>query len=68
MKTGAVVHACTDWEDYARQMLEVFSAEPALANTATGYASRPATRPQTKFERRGLDLGHRVWDLVFRKI
>jgi tRNA (guanine-N7-)-methyltransferase len=68
MKTGALVHACTDWEDYARQMLEVFSADPALANTASGCASRPATRPQTKFERRGIGLGHRVWDLQFRKV
>jgi len=67
MKPGAVLHACTDWEDYAAQMLEVFSAEPALANTAAGYCARPETRPQTKFERRGLDLGHRVHDLVFRK-
>lgn len=67
MKRGARVHACTDWEEYARQMLEVLSAEPALRNTAPGYASRPETRPETKFERRGLALGHRVWDLVFRK-
>ena len=68
MKRGARVHACTDWEEYARQMLEVLAAEPALRNTAPGYASRPETRPETKFERRGLALGHRVWDLVFRKI
>jgi tRNA (guanine-N7-)-methyltransferase len=67
MKRGAVLHACTDWEDYARQMLEVFSAEAALANTATDYADRPDTRPQTKFERRGLSLGHRVWDLMFTR-
>ena len=68
MKSHAVLHACTDWEDYARQMLEVFSAERALENTAAAYADRPDARPQTKFERRGLGLGHRVWDLVFRKI
>jgi len=68
MKRGARVHACTDWEEYARQMLEVLAAEPALRNTAPGYAGRPETRPETKFERRGLALGHRVWDLVFRKV
>ncbi|HEX4797700.1 MAG TPA: tRNA (guanosine(46)-N7)-methyltransferase TrmB [Burkholderiales bacterium] len=67
MKREATVHACTDWEDYAQQMLEVLSAEPSLENTATGYADRPDTRPETKFERRGIKLGHRVWDLVFRK-
>ena len=68
MKSGAILHTCTDWEDYARQMLEVLSAETTLRNTASGYADRPDTRPQTKFERRGLNLGHRVWDLVFKKI
>jgi tRNA (guanine-N7-)-methyltransferase len=68
MKRGARVHACTDWEEYARQMLEVLAADPALRNTAPGYASRPETRPETKFERRGLALGHRVWDLVFGKV
>jgi len=68
MKRGARVHACTDWEEYARQILEVLSAEPALKNTAAGYASRPQARPETKFERRGLALGHHVWDLVFRKV
>jgi len=68
MKSGAILHTCTDWEDYAAQMLQVLSAEPALENTAAAYAKRPDTRPQTKFEQRGLGLGHRVWDLVFRKI
>lgn len=68
MKPGAMLHACTDWEDYARQMLEVFSAETTLQNIASGYADRPDTRPQTKFERRGLALGHRVWDLIFRRV
>lgn len=68
MKSSAVLHTCTDWEDYAKQMLEVLSADPQLANTASGYADRPDARPQTKFERRGLELGHRVWDLVFRKV
>ena len=67
MKPGAYLHTCTDWEDYARHMLEVLSAEPVLSNAAPGYAERPATRPETKFERRGRGLGHRIWDLVLRK-
>src|SRR6266496_4425463 len=66
MKPGATVHACTDWEEYARQMLEVFLSEPSLINTASDFASA-GSRPETKFETRGLRLGHRVWDLVFRK-
>jgi tRNA (guanine-N7-)-methyltransferase len=67
MKRDALLHACTDWEDYAAQILRVLSAEATLENTSAGYSDRPATRPQTKFERRGLGLGHRVWDLIFRK-
>ena len=64
---GGVLHCATDWRPYAEQMLEVLSAEPLLANTADGYAPRPAYRPLTKFEDRGLKLGHGVWDLVFRR-
>jgi tRNA (guanine-N7-)-methyltransferase len=60
-------HAATDWEDYAREMLAAFEAEPLLRNTAGGFAARPATRPLTKFEARGRRLGHAVFDLVFRR-
>jgi tRNA (guanine-N7-)-methyltransferase len=48
-------------------MLEVLSAEPRLRNTADGFAPRPDWRPLTKFEQRGLKLGHGVWDLMFEK-
>ncbi|HKY02811.1 MAG TPA: tRNA (guanosine(46)-N7)-methyltransferase TrmB [Burkholderiales bacterium] len=64
---GAYLHAATDWEDYAHQILEVFTAEPTLENTASNFAPRPTGRPQTKFESRGLRLGHGVWDILFRK-
>lgn len=67
LKSGGTIHCATDWENYAEQMLEVLSAEPALENTAADYAPRPAYRPLTKFENRGLKLGHGVWDLVFRR-
>jgi tRNA (guanine-N7-)-methyltransferase len=67
LKPGAYLHCATDWQNYAEQMLEVLGADPALENTADGYAPRPEYRPVTKFERRGLRLGHGVWDLVFRK-
>ena len=67
MKADAYLHVATDWEDYAQQILEVLSAEPLLSNTADGFAPRPAYRPLTKFESRGLKLGHRVWDVVFRR-
>ncbi len=64
---GAILHAATDWQEYAEQMLTVFSAEPLLENTAAGFAPRPAHRPLTKFEHRGVKLGHEVRDLVFRR-
>lgn len=64
---GGYLHCATDWQPYAEQMLEVLGAEPLLRNTASGYAERPAYRPETKFERRGLRLGHGVWDLVFQR-
>ena len=67
LKPGGYVHAATDWQEYAQQILEVFSADPALANTAVDYAPRPDYRPLTKFEQRGLRLGHGVWDIVFRR-
>jgi tRNA (guanine-N7-)-methyltransferase len=64
---GGYLHCATDWEPYAQQMLEVLGAEPQLENTAPGYAPKPAYRPLTKFENRGLKLGHGVWDLVFKR-
>jgi tRNA (guanine-N7-)-methyltransferase len=67
LKPGGYIHVATDWQPYAEQILAVLSAEPRLENTAEGYAPRPAWRPTTKFENRGLRLGHGVWDLVFRK-
>lgn len=65
---GGYLHCATDWQPYAEQMLEVLSAEPGLKNTAEGYAPKPEYRPLTKFENRGLKLGHGVWDLVFRRV
>jgi tRNA (guanine-N7-)-methyltransferase len=67
IQPGGYIHLATDWQDYAEQMLAVLSAEPLLANTVADYAPRPDTRPLTKFEQRGIRLGHGVWDLVFRR-
>jgi len=64
---GGYLHCATDWQPYAEQMLAVLSAEPALRNRFDGYAPRPDYRPLTKFENRGLKLGHGVWDLVFER-
>ena len=67
LKAGGIFHVATDWEEYAHEVLAVFLAEPELANTADGFAPRPESRPETKFERRGLKLGHGVWDIVFKR-
>jgi tRNA (guanine-N7-)-methyltransferase len=68
IKPGGYLHVATDWQDYAEQILAVLSAEPLLQNTADNYAEKPAYRPLTKFEQRGLNLGHGVWDVVFRRV
>ena len=68
VKPGGYVHVATDWDEYAQQILEVLAAEPTLTNTAPGFAPRPDYRPLTKFEQRGLRLGHGVWDVVFRRV
>ena len=67
LQPGGRLHCATDWQPYAEQMLEVLSAEPTLVNSQVGYATRPDYRPLTKFEQRGLQLGHGVWDLVFTR-
>jgi tRNA (guanine-N7-)-methyltransferase len=65
LKPGGYLHFATDWEEYAQWTLEVLQAEPQLQNTVADYAPRPDYRPLTKFEQRGLKLGHGVWDLIF---
>ncbi len=67
LEPGGYLHVATDWENYANEVLATLDAEPLLANTAAGFAPRPAHRPLTKFEARGMKLGHGVWDLVFRR-
>nr|WP_255368814.1 tRNA (guanosine(46)-N7)-methyltransferase TrmB [Polaromonas sp. OV174] len=72
LKPGGYLHCATDWQPYAEQILEVLSAEALLQNTADtangGYAPKPDYRPLTKFENRGIKLGHGVWDVVFTRV
>ena len=67
LQPGAYLHIATDWQAYAEHILETLTQEPLLQNTAADYAARPGYRPLTKFEQRGLKLGHGVWDIVFKK-
>ena len=72
LKPGGYLHCATDWQPYAEQILEVLSDQPLLKNTADaasgGYAPKPDYRPLTKFENRGIKLGHGVWDVVFTRV
>ena len=67
LRVGGILHLATDWENYAEHMLEVMSASEGFANTQEqgGYSPKPDDRPITKFEKRGENLGHGVWDLLF---
>ena len=65
LQPGGYLHCATDWEPYSRQILQVLRTEPSLRNTAEEFAPKPDYRPLTKFEKRGLRLGHGVWDMVF---
>lgn len=67
LKAGGYLHVATDWQEYAEWVLEVLNAEAQLENTAKDYAVKPSYRPLTKFENRGLKLGHGVWDMVFTR-
>ena len=72
LKPGGTLHCATDWQPYAEQILDVLSAQALLKNAADaangGYAPKPDYRPLTKFENRGIKLGHGVWDVVFTRV
>lgn len=65
LKPGGYLHVATDWQEYAEWILEILRAEPLLENAVADYAPKPEYRPLTKFEQRGLRLGHGVWDILF---
>lgn len=65
LKSGGYLHVATDWQEYAEWVLDILKVEPLLTNSANDYAPKPSYRPLTKFENRGIKLGHGVWDLIF---
>ena len=67
LEPNGQIHVATDWEHYAEHILEVLSANTDLQNTAQAYAPKPEYRPATKYEARGIRLGHGVWDIVFNR-
>ena len=69
LKSGGVLHAATDWQEYAEWIAGQFLDDARFENLGdiNGYAECPAYRPPTRFEQRGRRLGHGVWDLLFAK-
>ena len=67
---GGDLQVATDWEHYAQSMRSVLDAERGLENIAGPgqFASRNDERPTTRFEARGVRLGHQVWDLAYRRV
>lgn len=70
LSIDGILHLATDWQDYAEHMLSVLSNAEGLQNLSLqgNYIPRPDSRPETKFEKRGKNLGHGVWDLQFKKV
>jgi tRNA (guanine-N7-)-methyltransferase len=69
LKPDGYIHLATDWEHYALYMLDVLNQNALIKNQSEDntFVTRPSYRPLTKFEQRGLNLGHGVWDLIFKK-
>jgi tRNA (guanine-N7-)-methyltransferase len=69
MKSGGTWRIATDWAHYADRMREVLDEDPSFANLhPDGWAPRWAARPITHFEQRGLDAGHQIFDLAYRRV
>jgi len=70
LKVNGYFHAATDWEHYAKEMLKILGASKSITNASADktYCERPSYRPLTKFENRGIRLGHGVWDLIFKRL
>lgn len=70
LRPNGTIHVATDWEEYAQEVLQLLTDESRLRNTEDGggFATRPAYRSATKFEKRGTARGHGVWDLIFERV
>ena len=69
LKSGGCLHLATDWQDYAEKMSAELLGDSRYLNRGDdkGYSPKPSYRPKTRFENRGIRLGHGVWDLIFEK-
>lgn len=69
LMSSGIFHMATDWEPYAEHMAKVMALSEQFENCSSSgpYSEKPDYRPDTKFEARGIRLGHGVWDLLYRK-
>jgi len=68
LKPNGLIHIATDWDDYAKAIVDLIRTESRLHNLSEqGFSPRPASRPETKYERRGVRLGHQVYDIIARR-
>jgi tRNA (guanine-N7-)-methyltransferase len=67
LKKEGYIHIATDWEDYANWIIEIFKKNEIYKAKDSNFSKKPSYRPKTKYENRGVNLGHQVWDMVFVK-
>jgi tRNA (guanine-N7-)-methyltransferase len=67
LKDGGVLHIATDWEPYALEIIDVIKTSDNLTLNTNNFHERPDFRPETKYESRGMRLGHAVWDILATK-
>jgi len=68
LKKDGYIHIATDWEDYANWVIEIFNKNKMYKIKNSDFSKKPSYRPKTKYENRGINLGHQVWDIVFIKV
>lgn len=70
LKSGGIFHTATDWEHYAFWMVEVLNSMSEFTNLSPSndFIARPEFRPMTKFEKRGINEGRGIWDIMVKKV
>lgn len=68
LKKDGYIHIATDWEDYANWVIEIFNENGMYKIKNSDFSKKPSYRPKTKYENRGINLGHQVWDIIFIKV
>ena len=67
LRKEGYIHIATDWEDYSHWIIEIFKKNEMYKSKNSDFLKKPSYRPETKYENRGINLGHQVWDIIFVK-